>query len=239
MKNENSIFNCAQDLLSDLNGICVEDMQKRPILFIAHSTGGLLVKNVITQSQGGRDLGVVAARLRGVIFLGTPHRWDGLDSKAISSLINRLGSIGQSLPKQPNLEHSKRILRSVTTSFSEFIRVKGDNVILWSFFEEAPMPGIGLVVDKFTAEPNDPRYQMQSLPATHANMPKVVSNEDEGYQRLLIAIKQACIPVPSQVILPESDDKSSENSRSDTPTNIEDTMASSNKQPAKKDILIL
>jgi len=44
-------------------------------------------------------------------------------------------------------------------------------------------------VEKFAAEPDDPHYQVQSIPATHTDMPKVVSNEDEGYQRLLGAIK--------------------------------------------------
>jgi hypothetical protein len=46
-------------------------------------------------------------------------------------------------------------------------------------------------VDEFTAESDDPRYQMQSIPATHIDMPKVVSNEDEGYRHILEAIKQA------------------------------------------------
>jgi hypothetical protein len=100
---------------------------------------------VITQSRSGRDLGTVAACLRGVIFLGTPHRWDSSDSKAISRLIKKLGIIGQSLPKRPDLKHSERILRSVTASFSEFICAEGDDVILWTFFEEELMPGIGLV----------------------------------------------------------------------------------------------
>lgn len=135
-------------------------------MFVAQSTGGLLVKNVllpfsfalfkfaltkyceyqvITQSQDGCDQGAVAACLRGVIFLDTPHRWDGSDSKAISSLLKKLGIIGQSLPKQPNLKHSKKILQTVTATFSELIRAKGDDVILWSFSENEPMPSIGLV----------------------------------------------------------------------------------------------
>ena len=105
---------------------------------------GTTLYQVITQSQGGHDLGVVAACVRGVIFLGTPHRWDGSDSGAISRLIKKLGIIG-SLPKQPDLKHSKQILQSVTTSFSEFIRAEGNDIILWTFIEEEPMPGIGLV----------------------------------------------------------------------------------------------
>ena len=59
--------------------------------------------------------------------------------------MKKLGIIGQSLPKQPNLKHSKQILQTVTASFSELIRAKGDNVILWSFFEKEPTSGIGLV----------------------------------------------------------------------------------------------
>ena len=38
---------------------------------------------------------------------------------------------------------------------------------------------------------------MQSIPATHIDMLKVVSKEDEGYRRLLGAIKQAYNYVPS------------------------------------------
>jgi hypothetical protein len=54
-------------------------------------------------------------------------------------------------------------------------------------------------VDKFAAGSDDPLYQVQSIPTTHIDMPKVVSNEDEGYRRLLGAIKQACNHVPSRV----------------------------------------
>jgi len=167
-------------------------------LFIAHSTGGLLVKNVITQSQNGCDFGAVAVCLCGVIFLGTPHRWDNSDPEAISSLIKKLSNIGQSLPsEQPDLKQSTQILRSVTTSFNEILRDKGDDMTVWSFFEEKPMPDIGLVVDKFTAESDDSEYQVESIPATHIDMTKVVSDESEGYRRLLEAIRQACNNVPS------------------------------------------
>jgi hypothetical protein len=104
-------------------------------------------RQVLVQSHSKRASGTpgVAARLGGVVFLGTPHRWRDSGSAGLEELIVKLGVIGQSLPMMPMLKQSRHILQSVTTSFDEFIRVKGDDVKLWTFFEEEPMPNIGLV----------------------------------------------------------------------------------------------
>jgi hypothetical protein len=51
---------------------------KRPIIFVAHSLGGIIVKEALRQSRGLRDYRENQAQIFestfGIIFFGTPHR---------------------------------------------------------------------------------------------------------------------------------------------------------------------
>jgi triacylglycerol esterase/lipase EstA (alpha/beta hydrolase family) len=47
----------------------------RPIIFVAHSLGGILVKKAMIRVQERLELyGELLSKIRGIIFLGTPHR---------------------------------------------------------------------------------------------------------------------------------------------------------------------
>lgn len=52
------------------------DIGQRPIVFIAHSMGGLEVKEIVVRSQtaGLPDWERLVAHVRGIVFCGTPHR---------------------------------------------------------------------------------------------------------------------------------------------------------------------
>ncbi|MCG7414651.1 NB-ARC domain-containing protein [Microbacterium aurum] len=66
-----------------LEALSLEDLGARPICFVAHSLGGLLVKEVILESRGasGRKAELSAA-VAGVVFLSTPHSGSALASIA-------------------------------------------------------------------------------------------------------------------------------------------------------------
>lgn len=53
-----------------------EGLGDRPIVFIAHSMGGLILKHLIVDSQilPGQDRKRIVGWIRGIVFCGTPHR---------------------------------------------------------------------------------------------------------------------------------------------------------------------
>ncbi|UPK91249.1 hypothetical protein LCI18_002184 [Fusarium solani-melongenae] len=70
---KNTLRDLAADLLSELVNWRRENESERPIIFVAHSLGGLLVKRILPESQSRDPPYNIGALTRGVIFLGTPH----------------------------------------------------------------------------------------------------------------------------------------------------------------------
>ncbi len=62
----------ARNVLDLLAG---KEFGKRPIVFVVHSFGGLLVKQMLRTAGDSPDLDweAIAAQTRGVVFLATPH----------------------------------------------------------------------------------------------------------------------------------------------------------------------
>ena len=59
--------------------LCNSGLGVKPIVFVMHSLGGLVVKSLCVQSQlGNGDDKVVASSIRGLVFCGTPHRGSGI-----------------------------------------------------------------------------------------------------------------------------------------------------------------
>ncbi|KAK4661288.1 uncharacterized protein QC763_703660 [Podospora pseudopauciseta] len=70
---KSSLFGHAKNLLYALNRIRPQD---RKIVFVAHSLGGLIVKEMLRRSQPDEDSHIqnIIQSTAAVIFLGTPHR---------------------------------------------------------------------------------------------------------------------------------------------------------------------
>lgn len=70
---KSSLFGHAKKLLYALNRIRPQD---RKIVFVAHSLGGLIVKEMLRRSQADEDSHIqnIIQSTAAVIFLGTPHR---------------------------------------------------------------------------------------------------------------------------------------------------------------------
>lgn len=64
----------------------------RPIIFVAHSLGGILVKELLTHADASeeRDLLDIADSTSAVVFMGTPHR--GSDAAKLGDIARQLAS---------------------------------------------------------------------------------------------------------------------------------------------------
>lgn len=63
----------------------VTNCEQRPIIFIGHSLGGLLIKKVMTSARYQRNLDSSRLPVRAIVFLAAPHR--GMDVQALRTLV--------------------------------------------------------------------------------------------------------------------------------------------------------
>jgi len=185
--------NLVNDLISERNA---PEERKRPIIFVAHSLGGIIVKDAINTIELGHNRFPERKSLqdatKSIIFLGTPHR--GAKGVDVAQFIGRIVTLdskdGSSVLEElkhnaPTLERISEDFESVLAKFDEAKKI---NFTIFSFTEELPEPGIGFIVDKASAVLDKSCERRQTIPATHRNLCKFKDKDDAGYKRILFAI---------------------------------------------------
>ena len=166
-----------------------------PVVWVAHSLGGLLVKSALISSQlKAASVPVsVLERTRGVIFLGTPHSGSSLVTRSavftriLSTLLEpRQPSQDGPLPGEKSLESTVTLM---TTRFA--VLMDTERLPIVSFYEKQPMlteTGPFLIVESIT-NLNHPRESVESLEGNHLTMCKFETMEEDGYQKILSYIR--------------------------------------------------
>ena len=119
---------------------------ERPLCFVAHSMGGLLVKEILLHAAEGRtEFSSFAVATKGVVFLATPHTGSGL-TKAIKAF----GVLYRGTPAVEDLERNKAYLRHLSDRYRNWAdQVRIRNLV---FFETHATKGLQ-VVDEASANP--------------------------------------------------------------------------------------
>ena len=164
------IYTFADQLLEALlSKRITQEEQSRPIMFICHSLGGIVVKQVrliCNYSHFKLVLNCVQALNRahereryhrlleqvfGIAFFGTPHTGSGVASwSTILSKVLRAASLGTSTNAQlsKDLENNSRVLDKISKSFVE----RGKRLEIFSFYEVDKMELLNFRV-RFTQNP--------------------------------------------------------------------------------------
>lgn len=185
----NRLINHAQNLLGDLTANrCLSDASSRPVIFVAHSLGGLVCKKAILLSQNAAEPESRALfdRLEGIVFMGTPHKgaWMADWAKIPASVFGLVKSTNVMLLEV--LQSDNQLLDSIQVDFLTMIRrlrESGRNIGIACFFEELPFPVIGKIVTAESATLEG--YDVYSIYANHCDMVRFASDEDPGFKRLL------------------------------------------------------
>jgi hypothetical protein len=181
--NNLGVYQHAESLLLHLKNLRPQ-IESRPLIFVGHSLGGLVIKQtLVLSSHRPMDLGILSST-KAVLFFGTPHRGSHVLEKAIPK-------IGLSLAKVMNRQipaEVKSVLQPRTNqSFianSDFMKVKGRITII-NFYEQLNTPGLGtLVVDKDSAVFDSETAENIPLSRSHHQMVKYTSAEDDIYRVL-------------------------------------------------------
>ena len=185
-----TIFHHAQTLLSDLAMLRgSEPDRKKPLVFIAHSLGGIVVKDALSLSQNDlTHLKEILPATIGVMFLGTPHH----GSKA-ASLGKVAFEISRVFFQNPNmeilrgLERNSEILERITRSFGQILAA--GHLRVHSFREELHTKGMS-IVDASSYSIGYLYETKSSLYANHRNMAKMSSFNDINFQRVTSVIQR-------------------------------------------------
>lgn len=124
-------------------------LQDRPILWVGHSLGGLVIKAALIQAANHRmrdngfdDLGLIYSATIGVLFLGTPHRGSSHEALGqVATLAAKLTFHDANSQLMGTLAVDSHILEQQR---SEFVQVC-KNLEIVCFYEERPTGVAGLV----------------------------------------------------------------------------------------------
>ncbi|KAL9578768.1 MAG: hypothetical protein Q9212_005509 [Teloschistes hypoglaucus] len=170
---------------------------KRPIIFVVHSLGGIIVKAALNRSSAneGTRLKEIAPATCGVCFLGTPHR--GSNSATIGKVAYE---ISVAATKRPNLrllqglEKNSETLDQVGDTFAQTMFKSGPTLQIYSFREEKEtrkwLVFNTMVVDADSAKIGDAREEVGSIPASHSKMTKFASSDDIGFKRISAQLRR-------------------------------------------------
>ena len=122
----------------------------------------------------------VAAAIKGVMFLGTPHRGSDIASwsKILGHIANvpMLGSIRTDLLE--DLRPKSELLMTISSDFVE----RGAGLSIFSIYERKYIPGLrGLIVDKDSAILNQQNETPLPIEADHRAMCKFLTSSSEAY----------------------------------------------------------
>lgn len=171
--------------------------QSRPIVFIGHSLGCLIIKKALCDING--SVGIYSSRLpvRSIIFLGAPHK--GLETTALETLVKSQAS-----------EDMIRELKSESPTLTELndkFRHVAKDIDILTCYELSPTktaiempdgtwkregPPI-MMVSQDSAKQWYPREELLACNADHSQIAKLKRGENSIYPSVRWAIKKALL----------------------------------------------
>lgn len=187
--NTNSIHSHGKDLLSSLTTFRKLDS---PLILIAHSLGGIVVKEMLASSSSSTDdtRQNVVASTAGVIFLGTPHRG--------SADLATLGDRARSMINVVRMKTNPALLDALRLKTNDLERAQESFSAVWSRYDfrvKTFQEGLGLtgldvglfgkkVVPDYSSLLGDVRERAETIQANHMEMCRFTGLDDPNYGRI-------------------------------------------------------
>lgn len=175
------------DLL-DLDGI-----GQRPLAFVCHSLGGLLIKQALRNAIDAHHnphWQALARQTRLMVFLSTPH-----SGASMANWIQYLGKLLRTTVSVAELEAHHPRLRELNNWYRDHVESLGIQTFV--YYEKLPTTGL-LVVDETTANPGIPGVRPIPVDEDHRSICKPASKEAQIYRRVKRLLEDT-------VLQPESD----------------------------------
>ncbi|KAL5001151.1 hypothetical protein BDV10DRAFT_199407 [Aspergillus recurvatus] len=175
----------------------IRDCTERPIIFVCHSLGGLVVKRALIYSRSLTNekvehLRSIYVATYGVLFLGTPHngsevaKWGLLLQNICSAVLPRkfMDSSPQLIKA---LKTNNETLQNINSLFADMM----PRFRICFFHETLPMDVKGtreLIVDESSAAPHADGVERMGIEADHSHMCKFDDETAPGFEAVAVAL---------------------------------------------------
>jgi pimeloyl-ACP methyl ester carboxylesterase len=153
---------------------------QRPIVFVAHSLGGLVCEEALNLSTKRQDLADILPNTLGIIFMGTPHGGSHLANwgSTVAKYVNVFRGTNREI--LGNLQPGSSDLLRTEEDFQHTLRRDDVKLMIYCFYEALKMNDIiGKVVEREAAILHG--YDNCSINADHRTMTKFTGRADAGY----------------------------------------------------------
>ncbi|PMD50811.1 ankyrin [Hyaloscypha bicolor E] len=179
---EHELEHFSAQLLQEVkNHVDTEQKRSRPIIFLGHSLGGLIIKKALILAHNKRIVySDILDRTAGLIFMGAPHR--GSDKAKWASMLKELFNtvgVGSSTQLLADLKRQSRTLVQINSDFVE----RGAKILrILSFYEMYTTDGLmSRVVDEDTATLGLPNEIQIGLNADHRAMCRFSDENSQAF----------------------------------------------------------
>ncbi|KAK3335250.1 hypothetical protein B0T19DRAFT_452139 [Cercophora scortea] len=165
--------------------------QGRPIVFIGHSLGGIVIKKALVIAQVRTKLfGDIYESTKSITFLGTPHQGSGpADWASYLEKISQIIGIKRSKVLR-ELETWSPSLLELSRTFSEQL----PRLLINSFYEKQLYEGV-MVVEEGSATLSYITEVVDGLDANHRTMCKFADRESSVYRAVISQLETRMIEV--------------------------------------------
>ena len=109
---------------------------KRPLIFIAHSLGGIIVKQALVWAHRDPRYKLIKDHTLGIVFFGTPHQGSG---KANYGKILANVAAGVMHKPKSRLVHALQSNSDTLMKLTSEFKYEADNIKIMTFYETKPM----------------------------------------------------------------------------------------------------
>ncbi len=165
------------------------EVEGEPIIFVAHSLGGILVKEGLhwSKSHISPRYRQLHQSTKNVIFLGVPHR--GSEVANMGETLARLANVSLRDTNRHlirSLEVEDELLDRINFEFVKMVQLEDFSV--YSFQESSGLSGLrgfsGKVVSDYSSKLDNPLEIVETIRGNHMEMARFSGANDEGYRTL-------------------------------------------------------
>lgn len=161
-----SLFDQASNLLAWVDA---RELGTKPLFFVTHSMGGLLVKKFLSTAHNFKREALLE-QVKGIVFLSTPHTGSHL-----ANLVKNIGVLARTTVSVNELKAHEPQLRELNEWYRE--NVTGLDIATKVFYETRTTKGIS-VVDPDSANPGISGVKPIAISKDHINIAKPSSTND-------------------------------------------------------------